>query len=171
MKDGGHVKENRQHNALSPERTADGFAADLLMPHFLFRPLSRQQTKLTFKTVSSLAETFAASQTATAIRLIENDHTAALLVCHGLNGRKWFTRAPSVPARWFPQDVLDVESFAFGVLFGGNSDDPMPRRIGADAWFDRREAERFEVHEQTMRTGPDEVITLVLLHESGMLSE
>ncbi len=165
------VEENRQHNALSPERTADGYAADLLMPHFLFRPLSRQHSKLTFKAVGALADSFETSQTATAIRLIESDHSPALLVCHGQRGRKWFTRAPSVPTRWFPQDALDAESFAFGVLFGGKGDDPMPRRIGADAWFDRWDADRFEVHEQTMRTGPDEVLTLVVLHESNMLRE
>lgn len=165
------VEEMRPGSALSPERIADGFAADLLMPTYLFRPHARQHAKLTFKVVQALAEIFRTSQTATAIRLVESDHSPALLVCHGPKGRKWFTRAPTVPQKWFPQDSLDTESFAFDVLFGSKPDDPMPRKIGADAWFDRREAERFEVHEQTRRTGPDEVLTLVLISDAAMLEE
>jgi hypothetical protein len=159
----------RPGGALSPERVADGFAADLLMPAYLFKPLARQHAKLTFKAVNALAEAFKTSQTATAIRLVESNHTPALLVCHGPKGRKWFTRSLRVPQRWFPQDSLDAESFAFGVLFGRKPDDPIPRKIGADAWFDRRDADRFEVHEQTCRTGPDEVLTLILVSDPEML--
>lgn len=165
------AEESRPGGSLSPERVADGYAADLLMPRYLFEPLARQHAKLTFKAVNALADSFMTSQTATAIRLIESDHTPALLVCHGPRGRKWFTRAPSVPTKWFPQDDLDADSFAFGVLFGGSPDDVAPRRIGADAWFDRREAERFEVHEQTFRTGPDEILTLILIGDDRMLDD
>jgi hypothetical protein len=161
----------RPRDSLSPERVADGYAADLLMPSYLFRPLARQYAKLNFKTVSALADAFAASQTATAIRLVESDHTPAFLVCHGPNGRKWFARAPSVPQRWFPQDTLDAESFAFGVLFAGKPDDAVPRKIGADAWFDRSDADRYEVHEQTYRIGPDEILTLILVSDPAALDD
>jgi uncharacterized protein DUF955 len=163
--------EYRPRDGLSPERIADSYAADLLMPNYLFRPLAWQHAKLTFKAVSALAETFSTSQTATAIRFVESDHTPALLICHGSNGRKWFTRAPCVPTKWFPQDNLSAESFAFGVLFGQRPDDAVPRRIRADAWFDRREAERFEVHEQTFRTGSDEILSLVFLSDVKMLED
>lgn len=165
------AEETRPGRAISPERVADSFAADLLMPAYLFKPLARQHSKLNFKSVNALAEAFRTSQTATAIRLVESDHAPALLVCHGPKGRKWFTRAPSVPQRWFPQDSLDADSFAFGVLFGNKPDDPMPRKIGAEAWFDRRGAEKFEVHEQTCGTGPDEVLTLVLVSDPDMLAD
>lgn len=165
------AEETRPGGALTPERVADGFAADLLMPTYLFKSLARQHARLTFKAVNGLAEAFKTSLTATAIRLVESDHTPALLVCHGPNGRKWFTRAPSLPQKWFPQDALDADSFAFGILFGSNPDDPVPRKIGADAWFDRREAERFEVHEQTYRTGQNEILTLILVSDPAMLED
>src|SRR5262245_19444797 len=129
------------------------------MPNYLFQPLAREHKKLTFKTVNALANEFSTSPSATAIRLIECDHSPAIVVCHGPKGRKWFSRARSVPDKWFPQDALDADSFAFGVLFGNEPDDPIPRRIGADAWFDRRGADHYEVHEQTIRAGPDEVLT------------
>ena len=82
------AEETRPGGVLSPERVADGFAADLLMPAYLFKPLARQHAKLTFKAVNALAEAFKTSQTATAIRLVESDHAPALLVCHGPKGRK-----------------------------------------------------------------------------------
>ena len=57
------------------------------------------------------------------------------------------------------------------VLFGNGPEDPSPRKIGADAWFDRRDAERFEVHEQTMRIGSNEILTLVLISDPAMLDD
>lgn len=157
--------------SMHPERVANRFAADLLLPNYLFRPIARQHSKLNFKTVNALADLFSTSLTATAIRLVESDHFPAFLVCHGPKGRKWFTRAPSLPSKWFPQDSLDADSFAFGVQFGAQRDDPLPRKIGADAWFDRAEAARFEVQEQTVRTGDFETLTLVLVTDEGMLAE
>jgi hypothetical protein len=165
------VEDYRPDNPLSPERVADGFAADLLMPNYLFRPLSRRHDKLTFKTVNALADLFMTSAAATVIRLVESDHSPAMVVCHGSGGRKWFRRAPCVPSRWFPQEQLDSDSFAFDVLFGNRSDDPMPRKVGADAWFDRRDAERYEVQEQTIRTRSDEILTLLLFSDPAMLEE
>jgi hypothetical protein len=49
-----------------------------------------------------------------------------------------------VPEHWFPKQELDHESFAFAALFGKNEDKGGPRRIGADAWFDRRGGGRAE---------------------------
>jgi hypothetical protein len=165
------VEEYHPRSGLSPERLADTYAADLLMPYYLFRPFARQQGKPTFKAVSALADIFDTSKPATAIRYVESDCFPSLLVCHGPKGRKWFTRAPSVPQKWFPRNDLDADSFAFGVQFGNRPDDPIPRKIGADAWFDRWDAERFEVHEQTMRVGSSETLTLVLINETKMLDD
>jgi hypothetical protein len=165
------VEESLPQDRMSPERVANGFAADLLMPHYLFKPIARSYTKLSFKTVIDIAEIFQTSRPATAIRLVEGGHSPALLICHGPKGRKWFVRGPDVPSRWFPRNDLDADSFAFGILFGKSSDDPMPRKIGADAWFDRRDADRYVVYEQTMRSTKDEILSLVLLSDSKMLEE
>jgi len=165
------LDEYKPRDALSPERSADSYAADLLMPHYIFRPLSRQLGKMTFKLATALADIFSTSRTASAIRLVESDCSPAILICHGPSGRKWFTRAPSVPHKWFPQINLDADSYAFGIQFGRTPDDSIPRKIGADAWFDRWDAERFEVHEQTIRTSSTETLTLVLLSDSKMLGD
>ncbi|HUQ34876.1 MAG TPA: ImmA/IrrE family metallo-endopeptidase [Aestuariivirga sp.] len=165
------VDEYHPSESLAPERVANAYAADLLMPNYIFQPLMRQQGKLSFKMVAALADIFTTSKTATAFRLVQNDCAPAILVCHGHRGRRWFVRAPSVPEKWFPRNELDAESFALGVLFGNKPDDLTPRKIGADAWFDRQEAGRFDVYEQTMRTGPDEILTLILINDRQMMED
>jgi hypothetical protein len=127
--------------------------------------------KADFHAVRAIADIFDASRTATAIRLTEGRYFVAVLVCHGPQGRKWFTRSSDIPERWFPRNHLSADSFAFGVLFGGTSEDAFPRKIGADAWFGRWEAERYEVLEQTIRTGDDEILTLVIVTDDRMLQD
>ena len=154
-----------------PERLADQFASQLLMPEYLFRPIACAYAKFDFQKVCSIAEIFDTSRTATALRLVEGGYIPAVLVCHSQDGRKWFARSPDVPYRWFPRKDLAAESFAFGVLFGHQADDKFPRKIGADAWFDRADAEHYEVLEQTMQTGSDEILTLVTIEDDDMLRE
>lgn len=155
---------------LSPERVADRFASNLLMPDYLFQPIARRFAKIDFEAVRKIADAFDTSRTATAIRLVEAGYFMGCLVCHGSRGRKWFARSRAVPDRWFPRDDLAAEGFAIAVLFGGAAEDRFPRRIGADAWFDRFDAERYEVHEQTIRIGDDEILTLVRIDDDRMLS-
>ena len=165
------VEESVPQGRMSPERVANDYAADLLMPHYLFNQTKRAYSKLNFKTVFDIADVFNTSRSATAIRLVEGGHSPALLICHGMNGRKWFARAPDVPTRWFPKDDLDAESFAFGILFGNAPNDPAPRKIGADAWFDVRGAEKYVIHEQTIRSSTNETLSLVLISDPEMLED
>jgi Zn-dependent peptidase ImmA (M78 family) len=63
------VEESRPQDKMSPERIANNYAADLLMPRYLFRPAARRYPKLNFKTVGDMADIFQTSRPATAIRL------------------------------------------------------------------------------------------------------
>jgi len=172
---GEHLKKRRRELGLLQRevaaRIADRYAADLLMPHYLFKPVAQNVGKLTFKAIGALADEFHTRVTSTAIRAVECDQWPAILVCHGQGGRKWFTRSPSVPKRWFPQETLDAESYAMDVLYGRKPENPHLRKIGADAWFDRREAERYEVLEQSVRTGPAEILCLISLTDPQMLED
>jgi hypothetical protein len=68
------------------------------------------------------------------------------------------------------QAELDPNSFAFDAVFG---DKPKSRlgRMGAEAWFDRRGADRFEVLEQSCRIADGEAISLLVFQDGEMLSE
>lgn len=162
----GHGSKAKQ-----AEQVADRFAADLLMPRYLFQPAMRQHPKLTFKTIRSLAEQFGSSLTATAIRCVESKNASAILVCHDANGRKWFRRSPDVPDRWFPQSTLDCDSPAFDLMFKNTPDDLLLQRIPADAWFDRSEAQYYEIREQSAHIGFGQILTLLVIDHPKMLED
>lgn len=155
----------------SPERMADRFASNLLMPDYLLRQVAKAHSKPTLQSVNAVADVFESSPTATAIRMVEGKYILGLLVCHGPKGRKWFTRSPDVPGRWFPRADLSAESFAFEVLFGNKADDTFPRKVGADAWFDRSDTEEFDIQEQSMRISGSEILTLLTISDERMLAE
>ncbi len=151
-----------------PERVADAFASDLLLPRYLFEPAARKLKRATFAAVDELADTFQTSRTATALKLIDLGPEPAMLICHSAAGRRWFKRGRDVPDRWFPREDLDAESNAFETVHGG-VDHPQPMVIGADAWFDRQGADRYEVFEQTVRAAAGEALTLLTFKDSEML--
>ena len=76
---------------------------------------------------------------------------------------------PNCPGAGSREPNWPPKVFAFDVLFGTKGEDKFPRRIGADAWFDRWDAERYEAYEQTIRTSDDEVLTLVRIDDDAML--
>lgn len=161
---------NQRDATSGVERVADAYAADLLMPRYLFHPVAAEIARPSFDSIRDLRDRFDTSLTATAIRFIDMNTVPAVLVCHGPAGRQWFKAAKGVPSRWFPRSDLDADSFAFGALFS-DTVEKRPRKIGAEAWFNRREAERYDIVEHTVKTGDDEIITLLLLEDEEMLQE
>jgi Zn-dependent peptidase ImmA (M78 family) len=157
--------------AVSPEFVADQFASELILPSYILTPILKQFKALNLKTVGEISTAFKASKTATAIRLVQSNQFHAMLVCHGRNGRRWFLRPPCVPDRWFPQDDLDRDSYAFDTLFGSKQEQVHPRKIGAEAWFDRSEANRYEMFEHTFPLPNDEVLTLLTFTDEEMMEE
>jgi hypothetical protein len=158
---------DQTRSPLDPERIADSYAADLLLPRYLFEPRLIGAARPSFTTVEKLAKDFRTSITATALRFLEFT-PSVMLICHASKGRKWFKSAKDVPSRWFPRDDLDPDSYAFDVL-SGEKDRSRIVKIGADAWFDRSEANRYEILEETLRIGGGEILTLLTLNVPKML--
>lgn len=152
------------------EREADEYAAELLMPSYMFKPLASAIKRPTFDGIQDLANQFKTSLTATAIRLVDLNVWPVFLICHSARGRVWFKRSKDIPERWFPQKELDADSIAFDRLFG-NKDRIRSQKINADAWFDRREAERFDIIEDAIRISNSQVLTLLWLDNDEMLEE
>jgi hypothetical protein len=156
-------------SAVDPERVADSYASDLLMPWYLFKPTLRSFRKLNVAVLRQIKAAFSVSLTAAAFRIMESDQFPAMLVVHNQKGRRYFLGARAVPGRWFPKDELDQESHAFDMLFGKASEMAHPRKIGADAWFDRAEARKFEILEQSFALPGDEVAALLIFQDEEML--
>lgn len=162
---------NNRRLATDPERVADDYASDMLLPRYLLEPLLRGISRPNLKSLREIADAFDASLTATALKIAETDRYPMIIVCHGVRGRCWFKPSPSVPSRWFPKDELDHESYAFDMLFGSGNEEAFPRRIGADAWFDRAEADRYEILEQSYKLPNQEVVTILQLIDPTMLRD
>jgi hypothetical protein len=159
---------NPAHGPLDPESQADQFASDLLLPDFMFRPRIMKMKRLVLSAVREIAEEFSVSLTATLLKLVESDRFPLVVVCHSKQGRRWFRRAPMVPGWWFPKDDLDAQSIAFEMLFGGAAEISYARKIGADAWFEFRGADRYEIQEQSFLLPNEEVLTLLILPAEGL---
>ncbi|MDB5975049.1 MAG: hypothetical protein JWR07_1809 [Nevskia sp.] len=138
------------------------------MPTYLLKPAVGKIGKLDWNVVRRIATLFNTSLPATAIRLVEANIVPSLLVCHRPGGRAWFVRASDVPEHWFPQDQLSTESTAFSLLMQGGGNE-RATKISADAWFDRRGCERFEIEEQACLSSTGDVLSLLNIIDRGMI--
>jgi hypothetical protein len=153
---------------LDPERQADTFASDLILPGYLVRPKILKLRKLTLAFTREIADEFKASMTATLIKLVNEDRFPILLVCHGKDRCSWFRRANMVPQWWFPRADLDAQTFAFEILHNRAAEDRFPRKNGAGAWFDFRNVDRYEVYEQSFPLPNDQVLTVLTIPPEGL---
>lgn len=144
------------------ERQADQFASNLLLPNYILRPYLSQFKQLNFDTIRKTAKAFGTSVPATAISLVERGIWKAILVCHGQTGRKWFSRNSNVTDCWFPNNELHHESYAIGILYGNDPDQAIPKKSSANIWFNKRDANCYELQEQSIRTLEGDVLSLLV---------
>lgn len=161
------------NKASQAERHADSYAANLLMPRYLFLPSLRTFRKLDFEIIRKLSEIYGVSLTATAIRCISLGDEPAMVICHNHHGRRWFQKSSLIPDYWFPRKDLQAESSALDILYGKtkSSSASQLRCVSAEAWFDNYRAPRYEVVEQTIKISDTEILTLILFEDNDMLEE
>lgn len=161
----------RRQGGLSRERSANRFAAELLMPSFMLREALRAFSKFDMYVVGQLADAFAVSKTAMAYRLIEMDDHQGFLVSHTKAGRQWFVRSRSMGHRWVPTNMLDQRSGAYDILYNGAENDRFMSIVEGDIWFDVPWASEIEIREQAFRVSEDEVMTLIVAKDERMLAD
>ena len=149
------------------EIVADEYSADLLMPTYMFTPLASKYARPSFDNIEELADTFETSISSTAFRFIEANVSPSILICHAPTGRQWFKLSKDIPRRWFPKNELDAYSFAMDALYKGCIQ-RKPSKIGAESWFDRFDADRYDIFEHSKKFG-DVVYTLLTIEDDEML--
>ncbi|SFJ33618.1 protein of unknown function [Sphingomonas sp. NFR04] len=154
-----------------PERVADEYASDLILPRYILAPLLRDVPRLTLKALDEVATKFGTSRTATLRKIIDLDQHPIMMVCSGRSKRKYFRASPSIPKKWFPRDETSPESSAFEMLFAGKKGPSTPKPVRATAWFDRREASGLMLQEQSFGLPDNEVITILTFSDKKMLVE
>ena len=83
---------NFGNDALNPERQADAFASDLVLPNYLLDPRLWKIKRLTLVVARELADQFAASLTATLFKITLLNRFPIVIVCHNKTKRCWFER-------------------------------------------------------------------------------
>ena len=149
------------------EQRANRYAANLLLPDFMFVPRARNQP-ITFYTVERLADEFQTSLTATAIRLVEYGSYPAMLVCNDKRELRWFVRGIAVPESLWPKKSLSYDSMAIEVLHEKGKR-PGPTDVPAGAWFDHPESYRYVIREDSRKITTDLVITLLWWKNEGQI--
>lgn len=142
----------------SPERGANEYAADLLLPEFMFGPRAKDR-EVTFATVEELAESFVMSMTATAIRLVQHGSFPAMIVYSEDGSRKWFIRGADVPEALWPREQPKRDTVAYDLMQGKQSKHPL--EIYADGWIDHQDADKYGVVEDSIKIGSKSVLTLL----------
>ena len=150
----------------NPERRANRFAADLLLPRPMFQPAARGRP-MTFETARALASSFVTSLTATTIRLVEMGSFAAMLVCSDAAGkRKWFVHGPDV--RVWPVQQVGRETVAYEISHGSSRREG-PVDVSCDAWIDHPEADRHVLVEHSVPMDSGLVLSLLWWKDEGQL--
>jgi IrrE N-terminal-like domain len=165
----GHweLHRGRQFGPLNPERQADNFAADLLMPWYLFQPMLGQAKHVDLALLEHMHRPFDASLPATAIRIADANIEPVIIACYDQTGRRWVSRSKDVPDRWYPVDRLDSDTYAADVL-AGKRDRTHMSTVGASAWFDADGVDEYEMREQSIRLSDGKVLVILRIIEEAM---
>jgi hypothetical protein len=156
-------------SALDPEAVANAFAADLLLPEYLFRPRVEGRP-ISFKTVAEMAEVFQVSRSAAALRLVQFGSYDAMLLCYDKDGRReWFRGSRRVDGVLWPAKILSKDSDAYDILRGGQGSG-RPIKVDADDWIDHPRARDYEIREHSVPYG-DGVLTLLWWEDASMVEE
>lgn len=152
-----------------PERRANRYSADLLLPRKLFQPRARTMMP-TFECTRELASTFETSLTSTAIRLVELGPAPAMVIATGRAGRKWFSASGVVPRQLWPRDEPGASTVASKLLSGRLSKPPdNPIDVDADEWFAHRDAAQYTVKEDSIISYGELVLTLLWWKDESQL--
>lgn len=143
----------------NPERRANRYAADLLLPRRMFAERCGGMQPL-FSNARVLAQAFATSLTATALRLVELGSFPAMIVCSGTAGRKWFAQSSLVPRELWPLSAPGRGSVASRLLRGGKGEDG-PTTVDADDWIDHAGSASYSVVEDSVVAGDGVVLSLL----------
>jgi hypothetical protein len=117
----------------NPEKRANRYAAELLLPENMFRPRVKNR-EITFDTVKDMTKKFTTSLTATAIRLVELGSYPAIVICSENGRMRWFVPGPDVPSQLKPRDELSPGSVAYDILKGISTTNA-PVDVYAEDWI------------------------------------
>ncbi len=152
----------------NPERRANRYAADLLLPSKLFQASAKSMVP-TFECTRKLTDGFNTSLTATAIRLVELGPAPGMVISNDPSGRKWFWSSSTVPKTLWPRQRPGASTIAAKLLDGSITRSPGPTEIDADEWIDHADASRFTVREDSILVYRGVALTLLWWQDEAQI--
>jgi len=174
MKDRGQVSFQCSEKNLikewsddNPEKRANRFSADILLPPTIFRKYCHKLPPL-FESVEQLATLFTTSLTATAIRLIEYGDFPSMLICSCRNRREWFVASGGINGKLWPNNNPGSGSIAYELVQHGLKTLPS-RGVGADEWVSHPSSSRYWLHEDSRLFSDGLVLTLLWWRDESQI--
>ena len=120
------------------EQDANLFAASLLMPESIIKPLI-DDSDLSLSLARAIADTFKVSLTAASRRMVEFSHESCAVVLSQDGFIRWFQGSPSFHEQGLFVDVKAsvVPDTPAGLYFHRGAISDQPRRVQAEAWLRR----------------------------------
>jgi Zn-dependent peptidase ImmA (M78 family) len=157
----------REWSVDNPEKRANRFASDLLLPAKMFRPLSNG-LPITFASVQQLADIFKMSLSATAIRLVEYGSYPAMLICNSAAGREWYIASSTVERKLWPVDRPGQVTQAVALLNRRRHVDG-PQDVRADHWIKNFHPDRYWIKEDSVLWTNQSVLSLIWWEDESQL--
>lgn len=150
----------RNAEAKSAEAEANSFAAQLILPSYLFEPMANSKP-ITLDTADTLGQAFNASLSAAAIKLSKCANVPAAILCHNPMGLAWHMRNRLFPENvWIPKE-LHQETDAFELLYASTGGRSRARTQSAEIWVSWREAPWRNVLAQSVKMPNNQVLSLI----------
>ena len=157
----------REWSVDNPEKRANRFASDMLLPAKMFRPLSNG-LPITFASVQQLADIFKMSLSATAIRLVEYGSYPAMLICNSAAGREWYVASSTVERKLWPVDRPGQVTQAAALLNRHPHADG-PQDVHADHWIKNFHPDRYWIKEDSILWTNQSVLSLIWWEDESQL--
>jgi len=148
---------NDWYRSSGHETDANFFAAELLMPEFLFAPLC-DRTKPSMRDVRDLASKFQTSLTSTAIRMITFSPEPCAVVCSTKGAVDWAFKTQDFAGYITKGQRLTDATYA-GDIFAGKSVEDRQQLVDGAGWGMGR-----DVYEHSLKLGGYESVLTILWH-------
>ncbi len=149
----------------NPERRANRYATDLLLPkEMFFREMNGRAPSL--RAIEGAAAVFRTSLSATAIRWVELDPNPVLLVCYGPKGRLWWAKSSNISGDVKLKKIPDKLSAAHELLTTDHvyaESNPLEGSF----WLENVDDKAISVTEESVRLSSEMVLTLLHLEGEG----
>ncbi len=130
------------------EIEANEFAANLLMPEFLFRPFLKKYKKPEMESIIYLANEFRTTLTATALRYVQLSKEPCALAVSKNGIIKWYQKSLDFNFHIKVGERVSPDSYAFE-FFRGNDLPDTSESVSASAWISGNIAEDSEIMESS----------------------